>query len=313
MILILSKELDISTNEVMDWLLFYNQEIIRINTNIDESQIKINSSEIILSSNNIIIDFQKVKSFWYRKNGIQIKTNNKIKRKTKTNKIFRSFLHYETKILSSFLEWFLSKKSGIGYLEDPYINKLKILCEAKKCGLLIPETIITTKKNKLNPETKYIIKPISEGRKFKLFNRLRMMYTREVNLNQLTSTFNPTLFQTKIDKEYELRVFYLNGKCYSMAIFSQKDQKTKVDFRNYNIKKPNRNVPYLLPQEIKNKIHKLMTKLNMSTGSIDLIVDKNQNYYFLEVNPSGQFGMLSKPCNYPLEKEIAKELIKLSK
>jgi hypothetical protein len=41
-----------------------------------------------------------------------------------------------------------------------------------------------------------------------------------------------------------------------------------------------------------------------------LIYAKDSNYYFLEVNPEGQLGMVSLPCNYYLEKKIAKELIK---
>ena len=41
-----------------------------------------------------------------------------------------------------------------------------------------------------------------------------------------------------------------------MAIFSQLDEKTKYDFRNYNHGKPNRNIPYKLPEDIKEKVLK---------------------------------------------------------
>jgi glutathione synthase/RimK-type ligase-like ATP-grasp enzyme len=126
----------------------------------------------------------------------------------------------------------------------------------------------------------------------------------------LPLNFFPSLFQQKIEKKYELRVFYLNNVFYSMAIFSQNDMKTKIDFRNYNYKTPNRNVPYKLPLEIESKLHLLMLQLELTTASIDLIVDLNENYVFLEVNPDGQFGMISYPCNYYLEKEIANQLTK---
>jgi glutathione synthase/RimK-type ligase-like ATP-grasp enzyme len=53
-----------------------------------------------------------------------------------------------------------------------------------------------------------------------------------------------------------------------------------------------------------------MLQLELTTASIDLIVDLNENYVFLEVNPDGQFGMISYPCNYYLEKEIANQLTK---
>jgi len=51
-----------------------------------------------------------------------------------------------------------------------------------------------------------------------------------------------------------------------------------------------------------------MKKINLDNGSIDIIVDNNGKYYFLEINPVGQFGMVSIPCNYYLEKKIANYL-----
>jgi len=54
-----------------------------------------------------------------------------------------------------------------------------------------------------------------------------------------------------------------------------------------------------------------MKALNLESGSIDLILDKSGNIYFLEINPVGQFGMTSVPTNYYLEKKVAKEIRKL--
>ena len=93
-----------------------------------------------------------------------------------------------------------------------------------------------------------------------------------------------------------------------MAIFSQNDKQTEVDFRRYNKSKPNRNVPYQLPKSIELLLDILMKKINLDNGSIDIIVDNNGKYYFLEINPVGQFGMVSIPCNYYLEKKIANYL-----
>lgn len=97
----------------------------------------------------------------------------------------------------------------------------------------------------------------------------------------------------------------MHNNFWSMAILSQNDEQTQIDFRNYNNEKPNRNVPYNLPDEIKKKIILLMEKLKLNCGSIDIIVTPKNEYIFLEVNPIGQFGMVSNPCNYNLHKEIA--------
>ena len=98
-----------------------------------------------------------------------------------------------------------------------------------------------------------------------------------------------------------------------MAIFSQNNPKTKIDYRNYDRKKPNRFVPYKLPGKIEMAIGKMMNELQLNTGSLDLIKsNKNGKYYFLEVNPAGQFGMVSFPCNYNLHKIVAEYLVELS-
>ena len=51
-----------------------------------------------------------------------------------------------------------------------------------------------------------------------------------------------------------------------------------------------------------------MHDLKLKNGSIDIIKGIDNEYYFLEVNPVGQFGMVSKPCNYNIENFISKKL-----
>lgn len=94
-----------------------------------------------------------------------------------------------------------------------------------------------------------------------------------------------------------------------MAICSTFDKQTKEDFRRYNDKYPNRVIPYKLPSTIEKKLHLFMQEMKLNCGSIDMILDNSGDYYFLEVNPVGQFGMISYPCNYYLEREIANFLL----
>jgi glutathione synthase/RimK-type ligase-like ATP-grasp enzyme len=123
--------------------------------------------------------------------------------------------------------------------------------------------------------------------------------------------FIPSLIQEKIEKKYEIRIFYIDGETYTIAIFSSTNKRTSIDFRKYDFNKPNRMVPYILPEDIYDKIKLLMKKLNLSTGSIDMIKNED-NYYFLEINPIGQLGMVSYCGNFYLEKKIAKFLINKS-
>ncbi len=138
---------------------------------------------------------------------------------------------------------------------------------------------------------------------------IRGLTERIQHLDDFPNAFFPTLFQKNIHKKYELRIFYLKGKCYSAAMFTQGNEKTVVDFRNYDDEKPTRIVPFQLPGELEEKLILLMDELELNNGSIDMIKGLDGEYYFLEINPVGQYGFISGPCNYNLNKVIAEELI----
>jgi glutathione synthase/RimK-type ligase-like ATP-grasp enzyme len=182
-------------------------------------------------------------------------------------------------------------------------------------GLNIPETIVTAKKESLTTFfDKYkplMSKALGDGSRIEHEGSTFYFYTIKISsIDNVTEKFTPTLFQRYIPKEYELRIFYIDGLFYSMVIFSQNNEKTKNDFRNYDRVNPNRYEPYNLPKEIETKLDLLMRNIGLNTGSIDMIKTPNGEYYFLEVNPSGQFGMTALSCNYPLYKTVADFLIK---
>ena len=121
-----------------------------------------------------------------------------------------------------------------------------------------------------------------------------------------------SMAQQKIKKQYELRIFFVGDALYTMAIFSQEDAKTQTDYRNYNHKKPNRFIPFTLPDHISQKLKVFIKKSGLDTGSIDIIYTPKGEYLFLEVNPVGQFSFVSFYCNYNLEKKIAEHLVSIA-
>jgi ATP-GRASP peptide maturase of grasp-with-spasm system len=203
-------------------------------------------------------------------------------------------------------------------ISEDNLNKLHVLQLARKCGISTPFTDVVTSRaaiiHLLESHPELIVKPVSEcifledneGGQYKMLTKT----INKANLHQVPEQFFPSLVQEKIIKKFEIRTFYLDGDCYSMAIFSQNNGKTKDDFRNYDNQRPNRTVPYQLPAELELKLIQLMKSLCFRTGSIDLMVDMQGNYHFLEINPEGQFGMVSYPCNYYLEKKLAQWLHK---
>lgn len=214
----------------------------------------------------------------------------------------------------------LSDKQWITKPEELQVYKYHQLDVAESVGLKIPKTLTTNLKSELKNfilENKRVItKSISDPTSFYSYvegsPQVSMMRTIEVDsevLKNVKDTFFPSLFQELINKKIELRVFYLDRKFYSMAIFSQLDEQTTIDFRNYNDETPNRTVPFKLPLEIKEKLQKFIDHFNFTTGSFDLIYTDKNEFVFLEINQVGQFGMTSFPTNYDLEKILAKHLI----
>ncbi|MNN64816.1 hypothetical protein D3C81_1802810 [compost metagenome] len=126
----------------------------------------------------------------------------------------------------------------------------------------------------------------------------------------MANDFSPSLIQKLIPKNFEVRVFWFKNEVHSVAIFSQLDKEAMIDFRNGE---KLRTVPYKLSVELQVSLNNLMQKLNLNYGSIDLIVTPDDETYFLEVNPFGQFGFLSKAGNFHIEKRIAEYLTQIEK
>ncbi|WP_421751015.1 hypothetical protein [Croceimicrobium sp.] len=195
------------------------------------------------------------------------------------------------------------------------VEKPRQLNYALQHGLQIPETLISNNREDLRKfieqQGTVITKPLAHPYTFydpEGIQKPKLSYTRTISLEEvegLPKVFHFSLFQKLVEKQYEIRTFYLNGTCWSMAIFSQSSEQTKVDFRNYNLKNRNRSIPFQLPREMENRIRSFMKACDLNWGSLDFAVDANNDFIFFEVNPQGQFGMVSNPCNYHLEKELA--------
>lgn len=325
MIVIFSRADDGTTGFVAEWLRSLNKDYIILNTDDECTKFlysDLNKQEIFVKKNNTVFDLGKAHSIWVRRNGISASTFILPKKKSEivffdqTNFI-KNHLTDETRQWMEYVHFVVDKKARkkIGSFEFGSVNKLIVLEHAKSCGMNIGNTLIISQKDTLGEllqkEIVIITKPLGQG-VYRLNKDIGYYtYVNEINSNnmdEIPETFFPSCIQYKVEKKYELRIFFLNGKCYSMAIFSQEESSTSVDFRSPNSGKPLRHVPYNLPEKEVNKIRELMSILNLNTGSIDMIVDIYGNYIFLEVNPVGQFSMTSYPCNYYLEKKIAEYL-----
>lgn len=319
MILIVSQLGDYATTQVENWLLFYNKKFIRINGDGTYHIKEVTTDRFIIEMDNHLYNLYDCDSYWYRRDGISMYNFNVDMKRLLTRSdildcIKRSVKDEYTVIKNHIykqLERHIGANKCIGTYETRSVNKLDVLVEAKELGLCIPQTTILSFKKDLMKwlsKEKIITKASSECIFESDQKNYYISYTSALDadkVSKLPEKFMPSLFQEQINKSYELRIFYLRGKLYPSAIFSQNDPKGEIDCRR---SKEFRYLPYKLPKDISLKLCRLMRRIGLNTGSIDMIVDTNNNYIFLEVNPVGQFVAYGEFCNYYLDRKLAKAL-----
>lgn len=317
MVLIFSNSNDSSTNDVIDWLIYYGVQYIRVNGSdtFELSSFELSSSsfecKIINTKTKTIIDFSKILVTWYRRGDLVFKDDTS--HLSEFSEILE-FMESEYKILHDFLLSYLEALPKVDSWFRGSVNKLIVLSEAKRVGLPIPYTYIF-RGTLPDLEGNFITKSISEVFRYdakdgSIFsNPTQLLNIKDKSLREVK--YSLSQIQVHIEKECDIRVFYLNGASYAMAIMSQSNPKSKIDFRYYPTDFPNRRFPLELPESVSHRIERLMCNLQLDSGSIDLILQKDGTFVFLEVNPVGQFGMTSVPCNYMLERLIALHLSNL--
>ncbi len=251
-----------------------------------------------------LIDLDKIDIFFQRKwNGNLFHSINSFDKAFENQEIMalRDFILHDLKI----------KGKLVGFCTKDSNNKLIQLSTAQRIGLNIPKTVITNAKKKLTNRfinNKFIIKAMDGVYLNINENKILTNYTERIKLPEIETDFFCSMFQLEIEKKTELRVFYFLGNFYSVASISN-DINEEVDIRILIAENKVEYYPFDLPKSIKVKIVELMMELDLDMGSLDFIVDKSENYYFIDLNPFGQISMLSSTCFPYIEKDIVTNLI----
>lgn len=303
-ILIIGTNADRSTKRVCSWLDFYKKKYVVL-----DFKSVLESVEIASDLTNA--DISNFKVAWYRRDIDYIKFYQNVLPLEDTNSWY--LLDRCLKDIEILKHLFLSENPGMKWLSSHLvkkINKLEMLTIAESCGFKIPETIITNSKHKLsefiNRYKHVICKPISEIYSHveeSTNNILNQKVVEILSTKNFPDFFFPSIFQEKISKRFEIRTFVIGDKVFGGIILDNE----KVDIRE--VMNSSRVVPYNFEDDELLTIQKFMKKLNCNMGSIDLLKDKNGELVFIELNPMGQYDLISNRCNFDLDKEIAEYLI----
>lgn len=118
----------------------------------------------------------------------------------------------------------------------------------------------------------------------------------------------PCLFQPEIIKRLELRVTVVGERVFAVAIESQMNRRTSLDWRHYDMAHTPHSA-YALPAEIEARCIAVTKALGLTYGAIDIIVTPDDRYVFLELNANGQFLWLEETTGLPIGDAICDLLI----
>ena len=318
MILLLTTEAgDLSHIEVVNWLIAKKADYIIMT----REELLSGNADLTIHGGHVLyngIDLtQTVRCVYYRRwiypKGIQIVEDSLLNNGLVSN-LFNEAVEIKMLLANS-----LTNATWIPKHDAIAVNKPSVLSIAKQCDLLTPDTIVTTEKSELlrfsqTHRGQIITKAIGNYTDMHPSSgeSIRCLYTKRVTpemIGNLPLRFVPTLFQQRIEKSFELRIFFFMDSFFVTGIMSQDSTCSVEDSRISDGNNDSKLVPMDIHIDTKTKLSNLMHRLDLNIGSIDMIVDKHGDCYFLEVNPVGQISGYSRRTGQNIEEFIADKLI----
>jgi len=185
--------------------------------------------------------------------------------------------------------------------------KSYVLSVAKSIGLKIPDTIVTNDAKCLRDfikdkrDKKVVIK--RPGPAFPEQNEILVVgknLTSMDELNRILALRHCVICQEFIDASHEVKAVVFGDNIVSFSFQYVKGRKCIGEIP---IK------PHTLPAEISKNLLILNQKLGLIFAVADLLVNKEGEYYFTEVNPLGQWDYLERSTNIPVTARLLQFLI----
>lgn len=178
-------------------------------------------------------------------------------------------------------------------------NKLNQLAAASHCGQRIPDTVVTQSPSVVRAflerhEQHVIVKPV-------VGTRGPLLFTQMVRKEHLKSEDSiracPAIYQECIPGTRHIRL-----NCFGDRSFAGLIESDDLDWR------PNLDVPisrWPVPPSVHRDIRRVLDRLNLAMGIIDLKETPDGELVWLEVNPQGQFLFLEGLTGEPLTEHFA--------
>lgn len=115
----------------------------------------------------------------------------------------------------------------------------------------------------------------------------------ELPADDAVFTYSPAIYQEKVEKQFDVRAVLMGDRVYSFAV---RTPANSLDWRHDAALKKVAVEHITTPAAVERGILRFAAAAGVCTGSLDLAVDRNGEWWFLEINEQGQFLWLDDFC-----------------
>lgn len=173
---------------------------------------------------------------------------------------------------------------------------------ASLIGFNLPDTLITSDPQKAIEFYNYCQKEMIIKTLMMTLNENSCCFTNQFTEDLLPKIERlktaPVILQKLIRAKKQLRITVVGDWIFSAEVISE----SKLDWRRHSKITME---TYNLPQEIMQKCFKLVKLLGLNYGCIDLILNTDNEYIFLEINPNGQWIFVEEKTGMQIGRAIA--------
>lgn len=197
-------------------------------------------------------------------------------------------------------------------------NKLKQIAMAVQHGFEVPATLVSNDADAVAAfaEGDTIVKPLRNGLIAGSAGHSVVFTSRLGDGIRATDgpsiSLVPFIVQREIAKACDVRVTVVGERVFSAAIHSQDNVESRTDWRRGDVLGLS-HVIHRLPALMEARVRRLVTALGLRFGAIDLILDRDGTYWFLEINPNGQWAWVETLTGLPIAAAIVDELKRIAK
>ncbi|WP_040204049.1 hypothetical protein [Neobacillus jeddahensis] len=186
-------------------------------------------------------------------------------------------------------------------------NKIVQLQYAKSIGFNIPYTIVTNGSPELENE-RYVVKSLDTAF-FNIKGKEGFVYSNILQKEEIQNAnleWAPVVIQEYIYPKTDIRVTVVGNDVFATSITS-KGNGVEIDWRI--VKDEVDFTTVSLPAHIEEKCVQLVKDLGLKFGAIDLLKTEENDYMFLEINPTGEWAWLVHTTGQLIPQSIADMLV----